>query len=56
MNEDRVFRGALKKLEELEGRISTHDEEIQAIFDHLTALVSPTEQERKPIGFKPTDH
>ncbi|MEZ4790840.1 MAG: ORF6N domain-containing protein [Flavobacteriales bacterium] len=27
---------------ELEGRLSTHDEEIQAIFDHLTALVSGT--------------
>lgn len=46
----------LAKLKELEGRISGHDEEIQAIFDHLTALVSPSEEQRKPIGFKPTDH
>ncbi len=43
----------LQKLEQLEGRITGHDEEIQAIFDHLTELVSPTEQARKPIGFKP---
>lgn len=43
----------LGKLKELEDRISVHDNEIQAIFDHLTELVSPTEQARKPIGFKP---
>jgi len=41
------------KLKELEGRITGHDEEIQAIFDHLTELVSPTDQARKPIGVKP---
>ena len=45
----------LQKLEELEGRLSTHDEEIQAIFDHLTALVSPAERQNSPIGFKPSD-
>lgn len=48
-----THRELLKKLEQLEGRITGHDEEIQAIFDHLTELVSPTEQARKPIGFKP---
>jgi phage regulator Rha-like protein len=41
------------KLKELEGRLTGHDEEIQTIFDHLTALVSPADQSRKPIGFKP---
>ena len=41
------------KLKELEGRLFGHDEEIQALFDHLTELVSPAEQHRKPIGFKP---
>ena len=46
----------LQKLEELEGRITTHDAEIQAIFDHLTALVSPAARPSKPIGFKPSDH
>ncbi|MBK9512872.1 MAG: ORF6N domain-containing protein [Flavobacteriales bacterium] len=45
----------LDKLRELEERISVHDNEIQAIFDHLTELVSPTEQARKPIGFKPAE-
>ncbi len=48
-------REILQKLEQLEGRITGHDEEIQAIFDHLTELVSPTEQTRKPIGFEPQD-
>jgi len=43
----------LRKLEELEGRLTGHDEEIQAIFDHLTALVSPVERPRRPVGFRP---
>jgi hypothetical protein len=46
----------LQKLEELEGRISGHDGEIQAIFDHLTALVSPAERKGRPIGFNPIEH
>ncbi len=46
-------REILQKLEQLEGRVSGHDEEIQALFDHLTALVTPTEQPRRTIGFKP---
>lgn len=43
----------LQRLEEIEGRLAGHDEEIQAIFDHLTALVSPVEQPRRPVGFRP---
>jgi len=43
-----THRELLQKLEQLEGRLTGHDEEIQAIFDHLTELVSPTEQARKP--------
>jgi phage regulator Rha-like protein len=46
-------REFLKKLEQLEGRLAGHDEEIQAIFDHLTELVSPATQPRRSIGFKP---
>jgi len=48
-------REILQKLEQLEGRVTGHDEEIQAIFDHLTELVAPAEQVRKPIGFKPNE-
>lgn len=47
-------REVLQKLEQLEERLSGHDEEIQAIFDHLTELVSPTAPQRGPIGFKPS--
>ena len=46
-------RETLQKLEQLEGRVTGHDEEIQAIFDHLTELVSPSQQARTAIGFKP---
>lgn len=48
-------RDVLQKLEQLEARIGGHDEEIQALFDPLTAMVSPTEQQRKAIGFKPDE-
>jgi hypothetical protein len=43
----------LRRLEALEERVSGHDEEIQALFNHLTAMVSGTEQSRRAIGFKP---
>lgn len=43
----------LRRLEALEGRVSGHDEEIQALFDHLTAMVSNAEQARRTIGFRP---
>lgn len=48
-------REILLKLEQLEGRVDGHDEEIQALFDHLTALVSPVGQSRRAIGFNPDD-
>ena len=47
-------REILQRQEQLEGRVTGHDE-IQAIFDHLTELVAPAEQMRKPIGFKPNE-
>ena len=47
-------RDVLQKLEQLEARVGGHDEEIQALFDHLTAMVSPAEQ-RKAIGFRPDE-
>ncbi|HQV75132.1 MAG TPA: ORF6N domain-containing protein [Flavobacteriales bacterium] len=48
-------REILQRQEQLEGRVTGHDDEIQAIFDHLTELVAPAEQMRKPIGFKPNE-
>lgn len=46
-------RDVLQKLEQLEERVGGHDEEIQTLFDHLTAMVSSGNQSRKAIGFKP---
>jgi phage regulator Rha-like protein len=48
-------REILQKLEQLEGRVTGHDEEIQAIFDHLTELVTRPEAPRRSIGFKPNE-
>lgn len=48
-------RNLLEKLERLEERVGGHDEEIQALFDHLTAMISSGEQSRRSIGFKPND-
>jgi hypothetical protein len=48
-------REILQKLEQLEGRVTGHDDEIQAIFDHLTELVTRPEAPRRSIGFKPNE-
>jgi hypothetical protein len=48
-------RDILQKLEHLEGRVTGHDEEIQAIFDHFTELVIRPEAARRSIGFKPNE-
>jgi phage regulator Rha-like protein len=48
-------REILQKLEQLEGHVTGHDEEIQAIFDHLTELVTRPEAPRRAIGFKPNE-
>lgn len=48
-------REVLQKLEQLEERVGGHDEGIQALFDHITAMVSSGEQSRRAIGFEPND-
>ena len=41
-----------KKLDELEGKVGTHDEEIQLIFKALKRLMAePEKKKKKPIGF-----
>ena len=42
----------LLKLEQLENKVSQHDENIQMIFEALKQLLNP-QQEPKRIGFKP---
>jgi DNA-binding PadR family transcriptional regulator len=46
-----THRALAKKLEELEGKVGTHDEEIQLIFKALKRLMAEPEKKKKPIGF-----
>ena len=45
----------LLKLEQLENKVSRHDENIQMIFEALKQLLTPPLKPRKRIGFKPDD-
>jgi len=47
-----VHRELAVKLEQLEGRIEAHDEQIQAVFEAIRQLMRPPETERKRIGFE----
>ncbi|HXM47605.1 MAG TPA: hypothetical protein VN956_07030 [Pyrinomonadaceae bacterium] len=40
-----------EKLEELERRISSHDKQIQVIFEAIRQLLSPQKSARRQIGF-----
>jgi hypothetical protein len=44
-------RELAQKLSELERRIGTHDEQIEAIFEAIRHLMLPAETPRKEIGF-----
>ena len=39
------------KLSELERKVGTHDEQIQAIFEAIRQLMTPPEKKRRKIGF-----
>jgi ORF6N domain len=41
------------KLTELERRVTTHDEDIEAIFNAIRRLMSPPPTKSKEIGFRP---
>lgn len=43
----------LLKLEQLENKVSQHNENIQMIFEALKQLLNPPKEPRKRIGFKP---
>jgi hypothetical protein len=45
----------LLKLEQLENKVTSHDENIQMIFEALKQLLNPPKEPRKRIGFKPDD-
>ncbi|MFI5236658.1 MAG: ORF6N domain-containing protein [Ignavibacteriales bacterium] len=40
-----------QKLKELELKMDTHDQQIQAIFDVINQLISPPEQQKRKMGF-----
>jgi hypothetical protein len=42
----------LLKLEQLENKISLHDDEIKLVFSYLKKLLNTEKQERKEIGYK----
>ncbi len=42
----------LLKLEQLEGKVSKHDEDVQIIFSYLNKMINPEKPSRKQIGFK----
>jgi hypothetical protein len=48
-----THKDILLKLEQIEKKITGHDEEIQMIFSALKELIEPPQEARKPIGFKP---
>lgn len=45
----------LLKLEQLENKVSSHDENIKMIFEALKQLLNPPQEPRKRIGFKPDE-
>lgn len=48
-----THKDILLKLEQLENKVSQHDENIQMIFEALKQLLNPPQEPRKRIGFKP---
>jgi hypothetical protein len=45
----------LLKLEQLDRKVTGHDEDIQVIFDYLKQLLNPPQPPRQMIGFKSDD-
>ncbi len=43
----------LLKLEQLERKVTVHDENLQMIFEALKQLLTPPQEPRQRIGFKP---
>jgi hypothetical protein len=45
----------LLKLEQLERKVTGHDEDIQLVFKYLKQLLNPPQEPRPRIGFKRQD-
>ncbi len=50
-----VHKDILLKLEQMERKITGHDEDIQLVFQHLKQLLNPPQQPRRRIGFRRAD-
>lgn len=49
-----AHKALARKLEELERRVSHHDEHLQSIFDAIRELMDPPAKPRRQIGFLPS--
>lgn len=47
-----THKDILIKLEELERKVSSHDEQIILIFEYLKKLIAPETKARKRVGYK----
>lgn len=45
----------LLKVQNVEHKLTSHDEDIRLIFEYLKKLLTPPQEPRKRIGFKPED-
>jgi ORF6N domain len=45
----------LLKMQKVEKKLTAHDDDIKTIFEVLKKLISPPQEPRKRIGFKPDD-
>lgn len=50
-----AHKDILLKLEQMEGKVTRHDENIQLIFEYLKQLLNPPQQPRPRIGFRRKD-
>jgi len=47
-----THKDILLKLEQIERKVTDHDEDIQVIFEHLKLLLNPTQEPRPRVGFR----
>jgi hypothetical protein len=50
-----THKDILLKLEQLERKVTAHDEDIKMIFDALKQLLNPPQEPRPKIGFRRKD-
>ncbi|MEO5649858.1 MAG: hypothetical protein ABIR03_08050 [Ginsengibacter sp.] len=48
-------KDVLLQMQKVEKKLTEHDEDIKLIFEYLKKLLTPPQEPRKRIGFKPDD-